>query len=186
MLKLNLLPWREQARQAQQRQFICWLAVSIIIAIMVIIFWQYHFNRLINNQTILNITLHRDLQSLHYKTALLRQLRQRQQHLQARLKSLHTLTAQRKQVTLLYETLASAMPPMTYITVIKKTRSTIFIRGKTKAAKNIIALLRNISHMTQFAVPRLINLHYTHADPEFHLQFTISLQALTTRVHICS
>lgn len=181
MLNLNLLPWREQTRQLQQRRFNRWLFAGIFAAILAILSWQQYLTRLITDQARLNSNLNQRSQSLELKVNLIRQVKQQQQQLQIKLKDFLHLAAQRKQTTVLYETLVTIIPPMSYITHIKQIDDQVTMSGNTKYAANIALLMQNIMHSKQFGSPGLIAVNHDDTDAEFPLAFSLRFEILTSR-----
>jgi type IV pilus assembly protein PilN len=59
MMQINLLPWREQARQIQKRRFMAGSILSVIIAILLVIMGHVYLSSFAREQNYINETLQR-------------------------------------------------------------------------------------------------------------------------------
>ena len=95
MTEINLLPWREQKREQEKKQFIIYLVLAVISSIMVVFLINYYATSLVDTQTAHNVRLKNEITQLEIKIKEIKTLKALRQALIARMDIVQDLQATR-------------------------------------------------------------------------------------------
>ena len=121
MIRINLLPHREQKRQARQRQFV---SLSIGFAILGVAVWglgHATFARLIDEQESRNTLLKTEIAKLDEQIKEIDKLREQTQALLARKQVVETLQSNRTEAVHLLDQMVRQLPDGIYLKSVKQT-----------------------------------------------------------------
>ena len=155
MTRINLLPWREQRRKEQQRQFISIAAGAVILMGMALLYIHLHMNSLIEDQNLRNKFLQDEIAKVKEKIAEIRTLETKKQQLLARMDIIQQLQTRRPEIVHIFEELVMAMPSGMYLTSISQSGSLIIIEGAAQSNARISALMRSLDSSAWFNDPKL-------------------------------
>lgn len=144
MAKINLLPWREELREQQKKQFV---AISIGIAILgfiiVLLAWMY-FNQRLEDQEQANQLVVSTNQNLDTQLKTLDGLQEQRNAIIERMKLIQGLQGQRPVTVRLVDELVRVVPPAMYITKFSRTGDKFTIEGKAESPNTVADLLRGL------------------------------------------
>lgn len=156
MIRINLLPHREQKRAARQRQF-SFLAGSIaVLALLVILLVHTLLAARIENQASRNNYLQAETAKLDDQIAEIKKLKEQTQALLARKQVVETLQTNRSAAVHLLDQLVRQLPDGVYLKAVKQTGNDINLQGYAQSNARVAALMRNLETSSWLEAPNLI------------------------------
>ena len=155
MAHINLLPWREELRQEQTRQFatVTVLSMALTGAIMFVV--HVTFNNQIDHQIYRNKVLQDEITKLDASLKQIEKLEETKEQLLARMDVIQSLQQQRPQIVHLFDDFVRTVPEGIYLTNIKQEGEQLTIKGVAESNGRVSAYMRNIDSSTWMATPTL-------------------------------
>lgn len=156
MIRVNLLPHREQKRAAQQRQFgLLAGGIAVFAALIVLLIHGLLAGR-IENQQGRNNYLETEIAKLDLQIAEIKRIKEQTQGLLSRKQVVETLQNNRSAVVHLLDQLARQLPDGVYLKEVKQTGNDIFLQGYAQSNARVAALMRNLDASPWLESPNLI------------------------------
>ncbi|XQW84767.1 PilN domain-containing protein [Thalassotalea piscium] len=144
MAYINLLPWREAAEKAKQREFFTQLtAVALITFALVFIVSQFYQSR-IDGQTTRNQYLQSEIAVLDTRIADIQTLNEKKLELQNRINVIEQLQRSRNVGTQVLDEIAKVIPTGVYLTSLGKQGNTLELVGKSESNNHLANMIRAI------------------------------------------
>jgi len=176
MVRINLLPHREQKRQARQRQFVS-LAVGLaILGIAVVGLGHVVIAARIDNQNNRNNLLKTEIAKLDEQIKEIDRLRDQTQALLARKQVVETLQANRTEAVHLLDQLVRQLPDGVYLRTVKQNGTRVTLVGYAQSNARVSTLMRNIESSPWLASPELIEIRSVAVDKQKVNEFTLAMQ----------
>lgn len=176
MIRLNLLPHREQKRQARKRQFIS-LAVSLaVLAIAVVALVHGVIAGQIDNQNSRNRLLKDEITKLDAQIKDIDRLREATDALLARKRIVETLQGNRTEAVHLLDQIVRQIPDGIYLRSIKQTEAKVTLVGYAQSNARVSTLMRNIESSPWLEKPALIEIKSVQLPSGRANEFTLTLQ----------
>lgn len=119
MARINLLPWREELRAEQTRQFASLTVFSIILTLAVIFLVHVNINRMIDFQNLRNGILNDEIKRLDTELEKIKGLEETKEKLLSRMEIIQSLQQKRPQIVHLFDDVVRTVPEGLHITEIK-------------------------------------------------------------------
>ena len=110
MSQINLLPWREEERQEQTRQFATTTVLALLLTAAGVFFVHTAFNNQIDHQTMRNKMLQDEITRLDASLKQIATLEDTKDQLLARMDIIQSLQQQRPQIVHLFDDLVRTVP----------------------------------------------------------------------------
>ena len=176
MVRINLLPHREQKRQARQRQFVS-LAVGLaILGIAVVGLGHVVIAARIDNQNSRNNLLKTEIAKLDEQIKEIDRLRDQTQALLARKQVVETLQANRTEAVHLLDQLVRQLPDGVYLRTVRQNGTRVTLVGYAQSNARVSTLMRNIESSPWLASPELIEIRSVAVDKQKVNEFTLAMQ----------
>jgi len=176
MVRINLLPHREQKRQARQRQFVS-LAVGLaILGIAVVGLGHVVIAARIDNQNNRNNLLKTEIAKLDEQIKEIDRLRDQTQALLARKQVVETLQANRTEAVHLLDQLVRQLPDGVYLRTVRQNGARVTLVGYAQSNARVSTLMRNIESSPWLAAPELIEIRSVALDKQKVNEFTLAMQ----------
>lgn len=176
MVRINLLPHREQKRQARQRQFLS-LAIGLaILGITVVGLGHVLIAAQIDNQNSRNNLLKTEIAKLDEQIKEIDRLRDQTQALLARKQVVETLQANRTEAVHLLDQLVRQLPDGVYLKTVKQNGARVTLVGYAQSNARVSTLMRNIENSPWLTSPELIEIRATALDRQKVNEFTLAMQ----------
>lgn len=176
MVRINLLPHREQRRQARQRQFVS-LAIGLaILGIAVVGLGHVLIAAWIDKQNDRNKLLTTEIAKLDEQIKEIDRLRDQTQALLARKQVVETLQANRTEAVHLLDQLVRQLPDGVYLKSVKQQGARVTLVGYAQSNARVSTLMRNIEGSPWLASPNLIEIRSVALDKQKVNEFTLALQ----------
>src|SRR6266513_1368130 len=158
MVRINLLPHREQKRQARQRQFVS-LAVGLaILGIAVVGLGHVVIAARIDNQNNRNNLLKTEIAKLDEQIKEIDRLRDQTQAVLARKQVVETLQGNRSEAVHLLDQLVRQLPDGIYLRSIREVGPKVTIIGYAQSNARVSTLMRNIEASPWLSNPDLVEI----------------------------
>ena len=144
MAYINLLPWREEALKAKQKEFFTILAAVGLLALALIFSVSLNFQARIDGQVTRNQFLKNEIQKLDIQIAEIKTLNDKKDALQKRIDVVEQLQRSRNVGTQILDEIAKIIPNGIYITQLDKQGNSIEIIGKSESNNHLANMIRAI------------------------------------------
>jgi len=176
MVRINLLPHREQKRQARQRQFIS-LAIGLaILGLAVVGLGHVFIAARIDNQNSRNTLLKSEIVKLDEQIKEIDRLRDQTQALLARKQVVETLQANRTEAVHLLDQLVRQLPDGLYLKSVKQNGTRVTLTGYAQSNARVSTLMRNIESSPWLGSPELVEIKSVALDKQKVNEFTLVVQ----------
>ncbi len=157
-IRINLLPHREQKRQARQRQFIS-LAISLaVLALGVVALVHGLLGAQIDNQKSRNNLLKSEIAKLDEQIKEIDRLRDQIQAVLARKQVVETLQANRSEAVHILDQLVRQLPDGIYLKSVRQVGPKVTISGFAQSNARVSTLMRNIESSPWLGSPELVEI----------------------------
>jgi type IV pilus assembly protein PilN len=165
MVKINLLPWREDRRQQLTKEFYILLGIGGVIAAAIVasIFMVYSHN--IDFQLERNLKIKNEITKVEKGIEEIKELEKKRNDLLARKKVIEELQANRTQMVHLFDELVKTIPNGVFLQNIKQSGANISLEGYAQSHSRVSAYMRQLEDSEWFKVP--VNVEYIKADDSF-------------------
>jgi len=177
-IRINLLPWRMQARLAEKRKFFWQLGSVILVTIVLlgIIFSVLLHHTLQQEQQ--NNLLQQQVDSYAQPLKKIKQLKTNQQQLQQTLTKITSLQDRQQKIANLFLAMPALLPAQVKLSNLEVQGNKVLLTGEATENSQITALMRNLSAAAWLSSPELTEIkNVAKADSvseQFEVKFKIT------------
>lgn len=164
MTYINLLPWRQQLREQQQRDFKQKLSLAVLFAILLLLLSHVYMASKISSQIGRNDLLRHYIEEYNQKIVEIEKLQKLRSSLIARINIIQTLEQNRPLVVHFFDELVNVLPDGVYLTKAVRQGSKVTIEGYAESNTNISQLMRNIEKSRWLSAPELREIKQDELD----------------------
>jgi len=179
MIRINLLPHREQKRAARQRQFVSLTIGLAILGLAVVLLVHVILLAQIENQQSRNALLKTEIAKLDDQIKEIDKLREQTQALLARKQVVETLQSNRTEAVHLLDQMVRQLPDGIYLRSLKQVGAKVTLVGYAQSNARVSTLMRNIESSPWLTSPELVEIKSvpSPANKELRLnEFTLNVQ----------
>jgi type IV pilus assembly protein PilN len=158
MIRINLLPHREQKRQARQRQFVSLSIGLAILGVAVVLLGHVIFLAQIENQQSRNALLKTEIGKLDEQIKEIDKLREQTQALLARKQVVETLQSNRTEAVHLLDQMVRQLPDGIYLRSLRQSGAKVTLVGYAQSNARVSTLMRNIESSPWLTNPELVEI----------------------------
>lgn len=155
MAHINLLPWREEQRQEQTRQFATVTVLSLLLTGALMFLVHFSFDSQINHQEFRNKMLQDEITTLDGSLKQIETLEETKEQLLARMDVIQSLQRRRPQIVHLFDEFVRTVPEGIHLTEISQQSDELTIKGVAESNGRVSAYMRNIDASEWMATPKL-------------------------------
>jgi type IV pilus assembly protein PilN len=155
MPHINLLPWREAARQERQRQFAVVGVGAAVLAALVVVFVHLQFSGMIETQNGRNLFLENQIKEVDKQIAEIKTLKDDKKALLARMEVIQKLQRSRPEVVHLFEEISKATPKGVFLLNASRSGNRLNIEGVADSNDSVSAFMRQLNASPWLNNPRL-------------------------------
>ena len=174
MAHINLLPWREEKRKEQQKQFVSMTVLSVVFVGFVVLAVHLQYSRMIDYQNSRNAFLKREISKVEKQIKEIETMAKEKQRLLARMNVIQQLQHNRPEIVHMIDELVRVMPDGTYLTSFKQNNRALSIEGLAQSNARVSAFMRNMAASEWFANPVLKIIQSDKGDVEATRKFVMS------------
>ena len=155
MAHINLLPWREELRKEQKKQFAILSLLTVVLASMVLLYAHLYIGGLLDDQNARNEYLKTETAALDQRIKEIKDLESTRAKLQARINIIQQLQRSRPGVVHLFDELAHTLPNGVYLTGIAQKDLAVTVTGVAQSNARVSAFMRNVEDSKWIGSPKL-------------------------------
>ncbi|MEW6983537.1 PilN domain-containing protein [Colwelliaceae bacterium 6471] len=144
MAYINLLPWREEAQKAKQKEYFTILAAVALSAFAVVFIVSQFYQAMIDGQNRRNQFLKNEIQILDVRIAEIKTLDEKKRALQERINVVEQLQRSRNVGTQVLDEISKIVPAGVYLTRLEKQGNSIQLSGKSESNNHLANMIREI------------------------------------------
>ena len=175
MIRINLLPHREEKRKARRQQF---YALSGLVAVLAGMIWFAGFsyiNSQVDRQIEKNAFLKKEVAALDKQIDEIKKLKEQTEALLARKQVIESLQANRSETVHLFNELARQLPAGVYLRSIKQDKQKITLVGHAQSNARVSTLMHNLDESPVLERPELIEIKAVQAGKRRMNEFSLNI-----------
>lgn len=176
MIRINLLPHREEKRKARRQQF---YALSGLVSVLAGVIWFLGFtviNGYIGGQDGKNNFLKKEIATLDKDIEEIKKLKEQTDALLSRKQVIESLQANRAETVYLFNELARLVPGGIYLRSVKQTGKQIALLGYAQSNTRVSTLMRNLDESPLLERPDLVEIKAATIDKRRLSDFSLTVQ----------
>jgi len=178
MARINLLPWREEARRERQRQFLYSLMGTLVLGAILVLMVGMFFDQRISVQESRNQQLQKEINLLERRIARIAELERTRNRLLSRKQIIESLQASRSLTVELLDKLAKTIPVGITLSNVRQQGSNLTLLGTSQSNARVSAYLQSLEEMDLFVGPELqyVRVADNPVSPVEAYEFSISVK----------
>ncbi len=180
MTVINLLPWREEARQKSQKKFLVLLMMVIGFTLLLCLLIHLYLNAKLSKQLMINQLWEEEFAKENTKFGSLRTIKKNQLLLLQNIKYLYELRENDYLVVRLLNELAKVVPDTIVLTSIQRVRNSVTVSGISNSSLQVTTFMENLSKVPFFHKPNIEEIISKDTDPQLNEKrnFKLTFQPL--------
>ena len=155
MTRINLLPWREERRQEQKKQFAMMALMTCILAAAIVGLIHFQMQSKIDYQQSRNRFLTNEISKLDEEIKEISELQKVRRSLIERMEVIQDLQGSRPSIVHLFTEIVSTVPNGVYLQTLKQTGSNLLINGEAESNARVSTYMRNLAGSEWLKDPNL-------------------------------
>lgn len=155
MAKINLLPWREELRKEQQKEFFIMVGVAALLAVGVWGIVHFYHTQLISYQQSRNKYVEEQIVLLDKKIEEIERLEKEKERLLSRMRAIEQLQGNRPLIVRLFDELVANLPEGVSLISITQKGTAITINGVAQSNARVSSFMRNLENSEWLQKPQL-------------------------------
>lgn len=175
MIRINLLPHREEARRRRRQQFYAISLAMIVLGGLIGLVVHSVYAEYIERQEARNGFLKAEIAKLDQEIAEIRRLREQIDALLARKQVIESLQGIRAETVHLFNELAQGMPEGVYLKSVKQAGNRVTLTGYAQSNARVSHLMRNLEGSPFLEQPTLVEVKAASLDGRRVSEFTLGI-----------
>lgn len=176
MIRVNLLPHREQKRKARREQFYALSGLMLVLAGVIWFLGYTILNGYLSAQEDKNAFLKREIAALDKQIDEIKKLREQTDALLSRKQIIESLQANRTETVHLFNELAKQVPSGVYLRSVKQAAQKITLNGLAQSNAKVSTLMRNLDDSPVLEKPDLVEIKAATVDKRRLSDFTLRIE----------
>ncbi|HGP7178085.1 TPA: PilN domain-containing protein [Neisseria meningitidis] len=174
LIKINLLPYREEMNKRKQQQFKTLMYGAVLTGVAAVAATYLFIDNMINNQSGRNTLLETSIAHLDTELSEIQKLKQEKDAFLIKKNKVEELQLKRLQAAKILDSLNEAVPGSTYLTSLDAvTADSYRLSGRTSSDNRVAAMMRAMPNTGIFKQPELLSIKKNNSHQEFTLQATL-------------
>lgn len=174
MARINLLPWREELRAQQQKDFVVQVALAAVFGAAIWGLWHMQMAGMIENQNSRNSFLQAEIKELDKEIREINDLEKTKANLLARMNVIQELQSNRPMSVHLMDELVRTLPDGVHLTQFQQNSTNLTINGVAQSNARVSAYMRNIDGSDWLASPGLQVIETKKSERSRTAEFTLT------------
>jgi type IV pilus assembly protein PilN len=153
--QINLLPWREELRQEQKKQFAVMAVLTMILAAAIVGLIHIQMVGKIDYQLSRNSFVSNEISKLDDQIAEIKDLKKVRRSLIERMKVIQNLQTARPSIVHLFTEIVGTVPPGVYLENLNQGAGNLVMSGQAESNARVSTYMRNLSKSEWFKDPNL-------------------------------
>jgi len=155
MIRINLLPWREEQRQEQKKQFVMMTMLTCILAAAIIGLIHIQMASKIDYQVSRNKFVSDEITKVNDEIKEISDLQKVRRSLIERMEVIQDLQGSRPSIVHLFTEIVSTVPNGVYLESLTQVESNLLINGEAESNARVSTYMRNLSKSAWLKDPNL-------------------------------
>ncbi|HFA7875568.1 TPA: PilN domain-containing protein [Neisseria gonorrhoeae] len=174
LIKINLLPYREEMNKRKQQQFKTLMYGAVLTGVAAVAATYLFIDNMINKQSEKNTLLDISIAHLDTELSKIQKLKQEKDAFLIKKNKIGELQIKRLQAAKILDSLNEAVPGSTYLTSLDAvTADSYRLSGRTSSDNRVAAMMRAMPNTGIFKQPELLSIKKNNSHQEFTLQATL-------------
>ena len=174
LIKINLLPYREEMNKRKQQQFKTLMYGAVLTGVAAVAATYLFIDNMINNQSERNTLLETSIAHLDTELSEIQKLKQEKDAFLIKKNKIEELQLKRLQAAKILDSLNEAVPESTYLTSLDAvTADSYRLNGRTSSDNRVAAMMRAMPNTGIFKQPELLSIKKNNSYQEFTLLATL-------------
>ena len=156
MTRINLLPWREEARQRRRKEFAAAGGLALIFTLLLAVLVHMQIEGRIGDQQARNQLLEGEIAQLNRQIKEIEDLEKIKADLLSRMEIIQQLQESRPEIVRLFDELVVAIPEGVYLTTLEQNGRAVVVEGRAQSNARVSAFMGNIEASQWIGSPRLL------------------------------
>lgn len=152
---INLLPWREELRQEQKKQFATMAVMTCVLAAAIVGLIHVQMQSKIDYQLSRNTFMTNEIKKLDDEIKEIRELKKVRRSLIERMEVIQDLQVSRPSIVHLFSEIVSSVPNGVYLESLTQTGNNLLINGEAESNARVSTYMRNLSASDWLKDPNL-------------------------------
>jgi type IV pilus assembly protein PilN len=174
MAKINLLPWREERRKIQQRQFNSMLGLALVAGLLLSAMVYLFYSGQVSGQIKRNDLLRQEIAAVEVKIKEIEELDKRKEGLLSRKRVIEELQGKRYEMVSLFSDLARSIADGAQISTIMQSGSDLVIQGRAQSSARVSSYMKNIMASPVISQPDLTVIEARGGDRSLPYEFILN------------
>lgn len=144
MANINLLPWREEAREKQKRDYIGILVAVFLGSAILMYVTLFLLEMMTDEQRDRNAYLQSEIQLLETQIGEIKKITERKKDIERRTEIILNLQQSRNLPTHILDELVRIVPPGIYLSNLEKKGSLLLLEGRSESNNNVANMMRKV------------------------------------------
>jgi type IV pilus assembly protein PilN len=175
VIRINLLPHREEKRKSRREQFYALSALMLVLGGLVWFMGYSIINGYISSQDGKNAFLKSEIAVLDKQIDEIKKLKEQTDALLARKQIIESLQANRAETVYLFNELAKQVPAGVYLRSVKQAGTKVTLNGFTQSSARVSTLMRNLDESPLLETPQLAEIKASTVDRRRLNEFTLGV-----------
>lgn len=176
MIRINLLPHREEKRRARRQQFFAFSGLAVIVSVVIVILGHLFLAARIDTQEDKNRFLKQEISTLDKDINEIKRLKEQTSALLSRKQVIETLQSNRSEAVGIFNELARLIPEGTYLKSVRQSGQNISLLGYAQSNARVSGLMHNLESSTLLEKPVLVEIHAATVDKRRLNEFSMNLR----------
>ena len=176
MARINLLPWREEARRERQRNFMYSLMGTLVLGAILVLIVGVFFDQQISDQEARNQRIQVEIDRLEQRIARIAELEETRARLVARKQIIESLQASRSLTVELLDKLAKTIPVGVTLTDVRQQGLNLTLLGTSQSNARVSAYLQSLEGMDLFIDPELQYVRASQSPPSRYETYEFAIR----------
>lgn len=176
MIRINLLPHREEKRKARREQFYALAGLVTVLGAMIWLLGYSVLNGYVTAQEGKNAFLKAEIAVLDKQIEEIKKIKEQTDALLARKQVIESLQANRAETVYLFNELARRVPSGVYLRSVKQAGQKITLNGYAQSNARVSNLMRELDDSPLLEKPELVEIKAAIVDKRRVSEFTLIVQ----------
>jgi type IV pilus assembly protein PilN len=155
MTRINLLPWREELRQEQKKQFALMAVMTCVLAAAIVGLIHFQMQSKIDYQLSRNRFMDSEIKKVDEEIKEISELQKTRRSLIERMEVIQDLQGSRPSIVHLFSEIVSTVPNGVYLKTLAQTGSNLLITGEAESNARVSTYMRNLQASPWLKDPNL-------------------------------
>ena len=153
--RINLLPWREELRQEQKKQFAMMAVMTCVLAAAIVGLIHFQMQAKIDYQLSRNSFMGNEIAKVDEEIKEISELKKVRRSLIERMEVIQDLQGSRPSIVHLFSEIVASVPNGVYLESLTQTGSNLLINGQAESNARVSTYMRNLSASEWLKEPNL-------------------------------